>query len=441
MNEFPPPEFQPKRGFTSIEATMFLKKEFPQVPQWTCWMDQRCMVAPLRHIVGKNFPSSGTVGSWSWKRVPTSYPVAAYWTEDDLEMFEESDACDPHFIRVHHNELGLGRGDRWTGVIEVRDAKGEQFLLFSFLDSKGGVGNAYFASTQDIYLLKRFAHDVRLHYTPKVPHRITIDVTGGTDIAIKAEDHEHIVLPDDVQRDIEQQAFTFFKNKDAYKQMRLRHRRGFLFIGEPGTGKTMMVRHLIRQCYQRFTPSFFMLSIRRDTDEDAVEGLFSRAAKNAPAMVILEDLDSLTTESRITRSAFLSQLDGIGDREGLLVIGTTNHPHDIDPALVHRPSRFDRVWHFPLPDYELRLKYLELFFDTLEDDAVETMARQTKNWSFAYLKELHTTASIMAVAKDQSSVSTEVVLDAFDLLDQQFCDGKKNHVVRSEEPTLGFAVV
>jgi hypothetical protein len=366
--------------------------------------------------------------------------VPAYWTEDDLEGFEESDAGDPYSVRVHHSELALGKGDRWTGVIEVQGANGEQFMLFSFLDSKGGVGNAYFASTQDLHLLKRFANDVRLHFAPKVPHKISIDVTGGRDIAIKAEDHDYIVLPDDVQRDIEQQAFTFFKNKDAYKQMRLRHRRGFLFVGEPGTGKTMMVRHLIRQCYQRFTPSFFMLSIRRDTDEDDIESLFSRAARSAPAMVILEDLDSLTTQSKTSRSAFLSQLDGIGDREGLLVIGTTNHPNDIDPALVHRPSRFDRVWHFPLPGYELRRKYLEFFFDSLEDEAVETMARQTKNWSFAYLKELHTTASIMAVAQDQSSVSTEVVLDAFDLLDQQFRDGKKNHVVRSEEPTLGFAV-
>lgn len=439
MNEFAPPDLQPRRGFTSIEAAAFLKQEVPHVPQWTCWTTQLDMVWPLRHVVGKGFQSSGTVGSWSWKRVPTSYPAPAYWTEDDREDLEDTDASLPYGVRAWRNEHGFGKGDCWTGLIEVQGVTGEQFLLFSYLDSKGGIGNSYFASTQDHHLLRRFAEDVHKHFLPKVPHKITIDVQGGPNVTLKAEELEHIILPQNVLKDIEQQTFTFFENKDAYKQMRLRHRRGFLFVGEPGTGKTMMIRHLMRQCHQRFSPSFLMLTIRRDTDEDDVNRLFTRAAKKAPSMVILEDLDSLTTQSKTSRSAFLSQLDGIGDREGLLVIATTNHPNEIDPALVHRPSRFDRVWHFSLPDYALRRQYLEFFLKDLAKDVVEKLARETKNWTFAYLKELYTTASIMAIERDQSRVSTEMVLGAFDLLDRQFQDGRKNHVVRSEEPTIGFA--
>jgi len=437
MNEFTWPGRQPYRGLTSIEATAFLKQEFPQVPHWTCWMGG-CMCS-LKYIVSKDFRSSGTVGSWSWKRVSTSYPVPAYWFGADLEDLENNESG------IKDNGMwddpAFRKGDQWVGVIDVRGAKGEQFMLFSFLNAKGDVGDAYYASTQDLYLLKQFARDVELHFKGGLPNKITIDVTGGHDITIKAEDCEHVVLPNDVQNDIEQQTYSFFKSRDAYKQMHLRHRRGFLFIGEPGTGKTMMVRHLIRQCHQRFTPSFFMLSIRKDTDQDAVGSIFARASRNAPAMIILEDLDSLTTESKISRSSFLTLLDGVSEQEGVLVIGTTNYPDRIDPALVHRPSRFDRVWHFHLPDYELRRKYLELVFKVLKEDVVQKLARETKNWSFAYLKELHTTASIMAIAKEQSCVTTEIALKAFDLLGQQFQDGKKNHVVRSEEPTLGFAVV
>ena len=440
MNEFEWTLRLPHRGFTSIESTAFLKQEFPQVPQWTSWM---AGTYSLRRIVTKDFPSSGTIGSWSWKRVPSSYPVAAYWHSGELEDLEDSESGHCSAIKAGSlpDNPAIRKGDQWVGVIEVRGAKGEQFLLFSFLNSRGEVGGAYFASTQDLYLLKRFARDVELHFKGGLPGKITIDVTGGPDITIRAEDGEHVVLPDDVKNDIERQTFSFFKSRDAYKQMQLRHRRGFLFVGEPGTGKTMMVRHLIRQCHQRYTPSFFMLTIRKDTDQNAVESTFVRASRNAPAMIILEDLDSLTTESKISRSAFLTLLDGVSDQEGVLVIGTTNYPDKIDPALVHRPSRFDRVWHFHLPDYELRRKYLRLFFKALEEDVVAKLARETKNWSFAYLKELHTTASIMAIEKDLSCVTTELVLKAFDLLDQQFQDGKKNHVVRSEEPTLGFAGV
>lgn len=441
MDEFALARYLPKRGFTSIEATAFLRKEFPQVPQWTCWYGYG-PVYSLRHIVGKDFPSSGTIGDWSWKRVPTSYPVPAYLSGHDLEDLKDNELEKaPGVTDKRQDNRVIRRGNQWVGVIEVRGAKGEQFLLFSFFNSEGEVGNSYFASTQDLYVLKRFARDVERHFNTGVPNTILIDVTGGPDITIKAEDCEHIVLPDDVRADIEQQTYSFFKNRDTYKQMHLRHRRGFLFIGEPGTGKTMMVRHLIRQCYQRYTPNFFMISIQKDTDQSDLGSTFARASRNAPAMIILEDLDSLTTESKISRSAFLALLDGVSDQEGVLVIGTTNYPGNIDPALVHRPSRFDRVWHFRLPDYELRQKCLESFFNTLEKDVVEKLARQTKNWSFAYLKELHTTASIMAIAKDMSCVTTETALKAFDLLDQQFQDGKKNHVVSSEEPTLGFAAV
>jgi len=158
-------------------------------------------------------------------------------------------------------------------------------------------------------------------------------------------------------------------------------------------------------------------------------------------MIILEDLDSLTTQCKITRSAFLAQLDGIGDRQGLLVIGTTNHPDNIDPALIHRPSRFDRVWHFPLPDDELRERFLELFFGTLGEEVVGTLTKQTRKWSFAYLKELHTTASIMAIAQELPRVTADVVLEALELLGDQFHAGRKNHAIPHQEEALGFAAV
>lgn len=437
MNEFEWSSKQPYRGLTSIEAAAFLKHEFPDVPQWMCWMNG---TQPLKHIVGKNSPSCGTIGSWSWKRVACSYPSVAYWEGDATGLLEEDETHPPGIKDTPSaNSPVLSRGDAWAGVIEVAGDKGERFMLFSFLNARGELDRSYYASSVDLRLLTRFARDVDRHFRAPLSKTILIDVTGGRDITIKAADSEQVFLPQDVLQDIEQQTFSFFKNRAAYRKMRLRHRRGFLFVGDPGTGKTMMIRHLIRQSYRQFCPSFYMLSIRKNTDQNDVTSVFQRASRNAPAMIILEDLDSLTTESTITRSAFLTILDGLSDHDGVLVIGTTNHPGRIDPALVHRPSRFDRVWHFPLPDYELRQNYLESFFTAVEGDVVRKLARETKNWSFAYLKELHTTASIMAIENNQPHVDAETALKAFDMLDRQYQDGKKNHVVRSEESTVGFA--
>jgi hypothetical protein len=418
MTEFIESQPLPRRGFTSIEATEFLRREFPAIPQWTCWWQGTFDHAfVLQKIGGKNFATSGTFGDWAWKRIPTTYPVPHYWNGEETEPAE---------------------GDRWVGVIEVQRPGIAPFFLCSFLDSQGTVGRLYFASTQDIGLLSRFVRDVQQQFHPEKADTIAIEVYGGESIALQPAADEHIVLPTELQQDIEQQVYSFFENKAAFTRLRLRHRRGYLFVGEPGTGKTMMLRHLIRQCYQRYKPSFSMLSIRRTTDVDDVASLFYRAVKCAPAVVILEDMDSLTTESRITRSALLSQLDGVGSKDGILILGTTNNASEIDPALVHRPSRFDRVWHFPLPSYALRLKYLAATFGNLDSHSLDWLAENTEGWSFAYLNELRTTAAILGISHGAGELTAEIAREAHTLLSAQFTAGRKNHADRQRAEKVGF---
>ena len=75
-------------------------------------------------------------------------------------------------------------------------------------------------------------------------------------------------------------------------------------------------------------------------DEGAMADVFSKARQVSPCVLVLEDLDSLINPQN--RSFFLNQIDGLENNDGLLVIGTTNHLEQIDPALRDRPSRFDR---------------------------------------------------------------------------------------------------
>jgi len=152
-------------------------------------------------------------------------------------------------------------------------------------------------------------------------------------------------------------------------------------------------------------------------------------------------MDSLTRECCITRTSLLSQLDGIATRKGILTIGTTNNASEIDPALVHRPSRFDRVWHFPLPDRLLRLRYLELAFAGLPKEFLGTVARETEGWSFAYLNELRTTTAILCINRTLPAITGEALEDAFDLLSAQFRAGRNNHASSEPALTAGFMAV
>jgi hypothetical protein len=408
----------PRRGLTSVEATAFLQKEVPEVARWTCW-DPRGQEygSYLAKFVGRGHKPGGQVGTWTWERVPCSYPQPAYW-DGDFDTPEES-LC-------------------WVGAVRIRGSSGEEFLLFSYLNAAGDIGTRYFASTDDLKLLDRFARDLYFHYEPEAKNKIHIDVFGGQSLRVAPDDDERIFLPSALQQDIEQQVYGFFENGEVYRRLRLRYRRGFLFIGAPGTGKTMVLRHLVRQCHQRYRCSISMLNIRRDTSEHEVQHLFNYASERAPGLVILEDTDSLTRQSRVSRASLLAQLDGLVTAEGLLILGTTNNPGEIDPALVHRPSRFDRVWHFPLPDRGLRLSYLFWAFEGLSKELLVTLAERTPGWSFAYLNELRTTAAILSVSRKETAITDEALRRAFELLESQFRAGKKNHAVVEGESTVGF---
>ena len=120
--------------------------------------------------------------------------------------------------------------------------------------------------------------------------------------------------------------------------------------------------------------------------------VFQRARRQQPCLLVFEDLDSLVTDEN--RSVFLNELDGLVVNTGILVVASTNHPERLDPALRDRPSRFDRTWHFQLPELPERTAFLESWRDRAEagrhlDPAeIPSIATATAGFSFAYLKEL-----------------------------------------------------
>lgn len=407
----------PRRGLTSIEAVQLMNREFPEVLVWTCWrVSMQPYASALGRLVGQGYAAEGEVGGWRWRRRKMSYPEVAYF---DGQRFRAT----------------INR--QWVGVLEIEGPLGERFMLSAFLTSTGDIGTFYLASTTDFALLERFGRDVAAALTVR-GDGITVSICNGRDVSIPAEEENPLFLPESMLADIEGQARIFFENAKLFSRLRLRRRRGFLFAGTPGNGKTMMVRHLMRLVHKHYQAPLFSIVVRRHTDQDDLESLFSQASEESPSVVILEDIDSLTRETEVTRSSLLNLLDGFEPCEGVLVLATTNNPEDVDPALVQRPSRFDRVWRFGLPEAALRRRYLDWAFPKSAEAVRCRLAEGTSGWSFAFLNELRVSTAIQALREEREEVTESDLLAAYELLSVQFKTGKKGFCENEAAGKLGF---
>lgn len=121
----------------------------------------------------------------------------------------------------------------------------------------------------------------------------------------------------------------------------------------------------------------------------------------APCLLIFEDLDSMVTDE--IRSYFLNEVDGLDANDGILMIGSTNHLDRLDPAIARRPSRFDRKYHFRVPNERERELYCRYWARQLTghplvafpDELCPVVAALTEGFSFAYLKELFITSLLL----------------------------------------------
>ncbi|MFO0819602.1 MAG: ATP-binding protein [Pirellulales bacterium] len=202
---------------------------------------------------------------------------------------------------------------------------------------------------------------------------------------------DDLVLAGTLKDTIREDCRRFLNARTRYESLGVAWRRGALLIGPPGNGKTHCVRALVNELN---IPSLYVqnLSHPHYTSEQLLRDVFDRARKLRPCMLIFEDLDALVNNEN--RSVFLNQLDGFEKNVGMLVVATTNHPERIDPAILDRPSRFDRKYHFGLPELSERISYLAHWHSRLvvetgwTRESVEHLAAQSAGFSFAYLKEL-----------------------------------------------------
>ncbi|HEY5002821.1 MAG TPA: ATP-binding protein [Ktedonobacteraceae bacterium] len=240
---------------------------------------------------------------------------------------------------------------------------------------------------------------------------------------IKNATFDNLILKGSLKQDIRDDITQFFAARPTYEECGVPWKRGILFVGPPGNGKTHAVKALINSLNQ---PCLYVKSFRTPhggPDEMCIRLVFDRARTSAPCVLVLEDLDSLVTAQN--RSFFLNELDGFAANIGIVALATTNHPERLDPAILDRPSRFDRKYPFELPVLSERRSYITLWNDTLKpalrlsDEGVEKVSAHTEEFSFAYLKELFLSSMMRWISSSQQGSMDEVMLGQASVLREQ----------------------
>ena len=240
--------------------------------------------------------------------------------------------------------------------------------------------------------------------------------------SIKNATFDNLVLPDSLKQQIQKDFEQFFSSREVYERYQIPWKRGAIFIGPPGNGKTHTLKALINQLGK---PCLYIRSFKSEdeTDEANMSEVFKRARMNAPCVLVLEDLDSMIDNNN--RAFFLNELDGFNSNTGVVVLATTNHPEKLDSSILDRPSRFDRKYYFQLPADAERCAYITKWNGELEPEMRLTekgtarVVSETHDFSFAYLKELFVTSMVQWISSGGSGSMDEVLLAQTKLLRSQ----------------------
>lgn len=214
--------------------------------------------------------------------------------------------------------------------------------------------------------------------------------------AVMSTDWDEVILDPAMKVSLMDDVHGFFDSQQMYHDYSMPWKRGLIFHGPPGCGKTMTIKSLIMSLKSRpdHISSLLVRSFRTcDGPEIGIEIVFNMARNMTPCLLVFEGLDSMVVDE--VRSYFLNQMDGLESNDGILVITSTNHLDRLDPGISNRPSRFDKKYYFAVPSTAKRLRYCEHWESKLKPSNViftskmcAAVAEMTDGFSFAYLKEL-----------------------------------------------------
>jgi transitional endoplasmic reticulum ATPase len=217
----------------------------------------------------------------------------------------------------------------------------------------------------------------------------------------------------DVKRQLQEMVEWPLKHPELFEQMGIEPPKGILLYGPPGTGKTLLAKAAATESQANFisVKGPEVLSKWVGESEKAIREIFKKARQAAPCIVFFDELDSIAprrgghTDSGVTErmvNQILSEMDGLVSLKNVVVIGATNRPELIDPALL-RPGRFDRSVYIPIPDRAAREEIFKVHTKKMPlDEGVDlkVLAERTEGYTGADIAAVCREAALSALRED-----------------------------------------
>ncbi len=221
----------------------------------------------------------------------------------------------------------------------------------------------------------------------------------------------------------------FLKNPKKFQKLGARIPKGVLLVGPPGTGKTLLAKAVAGEAnvpfYYISGSDFVELFV--GVGASRVRDMFKQAKHTAPCLIFIDEIDAVGRqrgaglggghdEREQTLNQLLTEMDGFGANEGIIIIAATNRPDVLDPALL-RPGRFDRQVTVSLPDQKERLAILKVHAKDKTFDSnvnLENLSKRTPGFSGADLENLLNEAALLTVRADKTKITMTEIDEATD---------------------------
>ena len=226
-----------------------------------------------------------------------------------------------------------------------------------------------------------------------------------------------------------QELIDFLKNPKKFTKMGARIPKGVLLVGPPGTGKTLLARAVAGEAK---VPFFYIsgsdfVELFVGVGASRVRDMFKQAKQTAPCLIFIDEIDAVGRERGTglggghdereqTLNQLLSEMDGFGENEGIIILAATNRPDVLDPALL-RPGRFDRQVTVNRPDVKEREEILGVHAKNkilAPSVNLKNIAERTPGYSGADLENLLNEAALLAVRRDKESITMDEIDEASD---------------------------
>lgn len=217
------------------------------------------------------------------------------------------------------------------------------------------------------------------------------------------------------------------KNSKGYKEKGIRQIKGIILEGNPGNGKTLFAKALAGETDVKFiaTKGADFQSAMMSMGARKIKMLFKKARKNKPCIIFIDEFDGIgerrnyagtgvDKENNRIITTMLNEMDGFDSQDGILVIAATNSYASLDPALI-RPGRFDLKYNISNPDFNTRIKLIELYTKKKklnENLDIKKMAESFENLSSAAIEAIINEATMLSILENKEELTVENIIVA-----------------------------